>query len=187
MNTLEKFEKGHLKELQSDNKLPKFSSGDTIKVHLKVKEGEKERIQVFEGVCISKKNAGLNSSFTVRKISYGEGIERVFPFFSPAVDSIQIIKQGDVRRGKLYYLRERSGKNTRIADKNRGDEQDLYELSENIEQKDESKVENEDIKKDTKDQDVSEEIKKTEETKTEETKTDESKVEVEKPNNESKP
>ena len=112
---------------------------------------------------------------------------RVFPFFSPAVDSIQIIKQGDVRRGKLYYLRERSGKNTRIADKNRGDEQDLYELSENIEQKDESKVENEDIKKDTKDQDVSEEIKKTEETKTEETKTDESKVEVEKPNNESKP
>ena len=90
MNTLEKFEKGHLKELQSDNKLPKFSSGDTIKVHLKIKEGEKERIQVFEGVCISKKNAGLNSSFTVRKISYGEGIERILPLFSPQINKIEV-------------------------------------------------------------------------------------------------
>ena len=186
-NILDNFEKDQIKKLTSKKSIPNFRVGDTVKVNIKVTEGERSRIQSFEGVCIAKKNAGLNSSLTVRKISYGEGIERVFPFFSPAVDSIQIIKQGDVRRGKLYYLRERSGKNTRIADKNRGDEQDLYELSENIEQKDESKVENEDIKKDTKDQDVSEEIKKTEETKTEETKTDESKVEVEKPNNESKP
>ena len=118
MNTLEKFEKGHLKELQSDNKLPKFSSGDTIKVHLKVKEGEKERIQVFEGVCISKKNAGLNSSFTVRKISYGEGIERILPLFSPQINKIEVVKVGSVRRSKLYYLRKRSGKSARIAEKN---------------------------------------------------------------------
>ena len=117
MNTLEKFEKGHLKELQSDKKLPKFSSGDTIKVHLKVKEGEKERIQVFEGVCISKKNAGLNSSFTVRKISYGEGIERILPLFSPQINKIEVVKIGSVRRSKLYYLRNRSGKSARIAEK----------------------------------------------------------------------
>ena len=117
MNTLEKFEKGHLKELQSENKLPKFSSGDTIKVHLKVKEGEKERIQVFEGVCISKKNAGLNSSFTVRKISYGEGIERVLPYYSPQISKIEVVKRGDVRRSKLYYLRGRSGKSARITEK----------------------------------------------------------------------
>ena len=117
MNILEKFEKGHLKELQSEKKLPKFSSGDTIKVHLKVKEGEKERIQVFEGVCISKKNAGLNSSFTVRKISYGEGIERILPLFSPQINKIEVVKIGSVRRSKLYYLRNRSGKSARIAEK----------------------------------------------------------------------
>jgi large subunit ribosomal protein L19 len=117
MNTLEKFEKEHLKELQSDKKLPKFNSGDTIKVHLKVKEGEKERIQVFEGVCIAKKNAGINSSFTVRKISYGEGIERVLPLFSPQINKIEVVKTGAVRRSKLYYLRERSGKSARIAEK----------------------------------------------------------------------
>ena len=117
MNTLEKFEKGHLKELLSDKKLPKFSSGDTIKVHLKVKEGEKERIQVFEGVCISKKNAGLNSSFTVRKISYGEGIERILPLFSPQINKIEVVKIGSVRRSKLYYLRKRSGKSARISEK----------------------------------------------------------------------
>ena len=118
MNTLEKFEKGHLKELKSDKKLPKFSPGDTIKVYLKVKEGEKERIQVFEGVCISKKNAGLNSSFTVRKISYGEGIERILPLFSPQINKIEVVKIGSVRRSKLYYLRKRSGKSARIAEKN---------------------------------------------------------------------
>tara|TARA_B100000963_G_scaffold153729_1_gene133862 strand:+ start:608 stop:1114 length:507 start_codon:yes stop_codon:yes gene_type:complete len=117
MNTLENFEKEQLKELQSDKKLPKFSSGDTIKVHLKVKEGEKERIQVFEGVCIARKNAGINSSFTVRKISYGEGIERVLPLFSPQINKIEIVKAGAVRRSKLYYLRERSGKSARIAEK----------------------------------------------------------------------
>ena len=117
MNTLEKFEKEHLKELQSDKKLPKFNSGDTIKVHLKVKEGEKERIQVFEGVCIAKKNAGINSSFTVRKISYGEGIERVLPLFSPQINKIEVVKTGAVRRSKLYYLRTRSGRSARISEK----------------------------------------------------------------------
>ncbi len=118
MNTLEKFEKEHLKELESDRKLPTFNSGDTIKVHLKVKEGEKERIQIFEGVCIARKNAGINSSFTVRKISYGEGIERILPLFSPQISKIEIVKAGSVRRSKLYYLRKRSGKSARIAEKN---------------------------------------------------------------------
>ena len=117
MNTLEKFERNHLNELQSNKKLPAFSSGDTLKVHLKVKEGEKERIQIFEGVCIAKKNAGLNSSFTVRKISYGEGIERVLPLFSPQINKIEVVKIGAVRRSKLYYLRQRSGKSARIAEK----------------------------------------------------------------------
>ncbi len=118
MNLLEKFEKNHLKSLGFDKKIPDFNSGDTIKVHLRVKEGEKERIQIFEGVCIAKKNAGLNSSFTVRKISYGEGIERVLPLFSPQISKIEIAKLGSVRRSKLYYLRKRSGKSARITEKN---------------------------------------------------------------------
>ncbi len=117
MNILEKFENEQLKELQSDKKLPKFSAGDTLKVHLRVKEGEKERIQIFEGVCIAIKNAGINSSFTVRKISYGEGIERVLPLFSPQINKIEVAKVGSVKRSKLYYLRQRSGKSARIAEK----------------------------------------------------------------------
>ena len=117
MNILEKFEKDQLKELQSEKKLPKFNPGDTIKVHLRVKEGEKERIQIFEGVCIAIKNAGINSSFTVRKISYGEGIERVLPLFSPQISKIEVAKFGSVKRSKLYYLRQRSGKSARIAEK----------------------------------------------------------------------
>ena len=118
MNTLEIYEKGQLENLSSGKSYPNFNAGDTVKVHLKVKEGEKERIQVFEGVCIAKKNAGLNSSFTVRKISYGEGIERVLPLFSPQINKIEVVKSGSVRRSKLYYLRERSGKSARIAEKN---------------------------------------------------------------------
>ena len=118
MNTLEKYEKSQLKNLASDKSYPEFNAGDTIKVHLKIKEGEKERVQVFEGVCIAKKNAGLNSAFTVRKISYGEGIERVIPLFSPQISKIELVKSGDVRRSKLYYLRERSGKSARISEKN---------------------------------------------------------------------
>jgi len=118
MNTLEKYEKSQLKNLTSNKSYPEFNAGDTIKVHLKIKEGEKERVQVFEGVCIAKKNAGLNSAFTVRKISYGEGIERVIPLFSPQISKIELVKSGDVRRSKLYYLRERSGKSARISEKN---------------------------------------------------------------------
>ena len=116
-NILENFEKDHIEQLMSGKTYPKFNAGDTLKVHLKVKEGEKERIQVFEGVCIAKKNAGVNSSFTVRKISYGEGIERVLPYYSPQISKIEIVKKGDVRRSKLYYLRGRSGKSARITEK----------------------------------------------------------------------
>ena len=97
--------------------MPNFSSGDTVVVSVKVKEGKRERIQAFEGVVISKKNRGINSSFTVRKISYGEGVERVFQTHSPLIDSIKIKRRGDVRRAKLYYLRERSGKSARIKEK----------------------------------------------------------------------
>jgi len=132
-NIKDNFEKEQIRKLTSKKKIPNFRVGDTVKVNVKVVEGERSRIQAFEGICIAKKNAGLNSSFTVRKISYGEGIERIFPFFSPSVDSINIIKQGDVKRAKLYYLRNRSGKNTRIADKNRGEEKDLYEISQETE------------------------------------------------------
>ena len=118
MNTLEKFEKDQLESLKANKSFPEFNPGDSLKVHLKVKEGEKERIQVYEGVCIARKNAGINSSFTVRKISYGEGIERVLPLYSPQIDKIELVKSGDVRRSKLYYLRGRSGKSARIAEKN---------------------------------------------------------------------
>ena len=96
MNTLEKFEKDQLESLKTNKTFPKFNPGDTVKVHLKVKEGEKERIQIYEGVCIAKKNAGINSSFTVRKISYGEGIERVLPLYSPQIQKIELVKSGDV-------------------------------------------------------------------------------------------
>ncbi len=140
MNTLEKFEKDQLKELHSDKKLPKFSSGDTVKVHLKVKEGEKERIQIFEGVCIAKKNAGINSSFTVRKISYGEGIERVLPLFSPQINKIEVVKSGAVRRSKLYYLRERSGKSARIAEKTQTNQPNDLKKSESIDLKENKKT-----------------------------------------------
>ena len=116
-NILESFEKDQMQQLMSGKTYPEFNAGDTLKVHLRVKEGEKERIQVFEGVCIAKKNAGVNSSFTVRKISYGEGIERVLPYYSPQISKIEIVKKGAVRRSKLYYLRGRSGKSARITEK----------------------------------------------------------------------
>ena len=116
-NILENFEKDQMQQLMTGKTYPEFNAGDTLKVHLKVKEGEKERIQVFEGVCIAKKSAGVNSSFTVRKISYGEGIERVLPYYSPQISKIEVVKKGDVRRSKLYYLRGRSGKSARITEK----------------------------------------------------------------------
>jgi len=125
-NILTDFEDRQITRLTSKKKIPKFRTGDTLKVNVKVVEGERSRIQVFEGICIARKNAGLNTSFTVRKISSGEGVERIFPLFSPIVDSIEIIRQGDIRRSKLYYLRKRSGKSARIATKDRGDEMDEY-------------------------------------------------------------
>ena len=106
-----------LEKEQMDRKLPEFSPGDTIVVQVKVKEGSRERLQAYEGVVIAKRNRGLNSAFTVRKISHGEGVERVFQTYSPAVASIEVKRRGDVRRAKLYYLRERSGKSARIKEK----------------------------------------------------------------------
>ena len=120
MNTIEKLEQEEIARLSEGRSLPEFAPGDTLRVNVKVVEGTRERIQAFEGVCIAKKNRGVNSSFTVRKISYGEGVERVFPLYSPRIDSIELVRRGDVRRAKLYYLRERRGKSARIAEKTTG-------------------------------------------------------------------
>ena len=117
MNIIEKIEKEQIASLTADKEVPEFAPGDTLRVNVKVVEGTRERVQAFEGVCIGRKNGGLNSSFTVRKLSYGEGVERVFPVYSPSIDSIDVIRRGDVRRAKLYYLRERSGKSARIKEK----------------------------------------------------------------------
>lgn len=115
MNIIEQLEKEHIEELGKT--IPEFGAGDTVKVNVRIKEGERERIQAFEGVCIARKGGGLNEAFTVRKISFGEGVERVFPIYSPLVDSIEVIRRGKVRRAKLYYLRDRRGKSARIAEK----------------------------------------------------------------------
>lgn len=117
MNIIEKIEKEQIEHLTADKEVPVFAPGDTLRVNVKVVEGTRERVQAFEGVCIARKNAGLNSSFTVRKLSYGEGVERVFPVYSPSIDSIDVVRRGDVRRAKLYYLRGRTGKSARIAEK----------------------------------------------------------------------
>ena len=117
MNIIEKIEKAQIDKIQSEKNIPDFGPGDTIKVDVKVIEGTRERIQAFEGVCISKSGSGTNKSFTVRKISYGEGVERVFPLFSPKLSSITIVRKGKVRRAKLYYLRDRRGKSARIVEK----------------------------------------------------------------------
>ena len=117
MNTLEQIGREQIEKLTAERPVPEFSPGDTLRINVKVVEGTRERIQAFEGVCIARKNAGINSSFTVRKISYGEGVERVFPVYSPRIDSIQVVRRGDVRRAKLYYLRGRTGKRARIKEK----------------------------------------------------------------------
>ena len=129
-NLLQKFEKEQINKLTSKKRIPAFRPGDTIKVALKIVEGEKSRLQVYEGMCIARKNNSINSKFTVRKMSHGEGVERVFSLFSPNIDSIEVIRKGDVKRAKLYYLRDRTGKSARIADRDRGEEVDQYELSE---------------------------------------------------------
>lgn len=120
MNTLQQLENDYMAEMKAKRAVPEFSPGDTLRVHVKVTEGQRERIQAYEGVCIARKNAGLNSSFTVRKISFGEGVERVFPIFAPIVDKIEVVRKGRVRRAKLYYLRDRRGRSARIAEESMG-------------------------------------------------------------------
>jgi len=118
MNLLQKIEAQQTEKLKANSKLEEFTIGDTVRVNVKVVEGTRERIQAYEGICIAIKNAGLNSAFTVRKISYGEGVERVFPLYSPRLESVERVRRGDVRRSKLYYLRNLRGKAARITEKN---------------------------------------------------------------------
>ncbi len=178
-NLLEKFEKKQIENLISKKRIPAFRPGDTIKVTLKITEGDKSRLQSFEGMCIARKNNSVNSKFTLRKISHGEGVERVFPLFSANIDKIEIIRKGNVKRAKLYYLRDRTGKSARIADRDRGDEVDQYAMTEeevisedssketsieatqteSIEQSAEPKAEEEQIKKEASEKPVNEEKK----------------------------
>lgn len=116
MNVIEQLEQEQINRLLEERAVPEFKAGDTLRVNVKVIEGTRERVQAFEGMCIARRNRGVNSSFTVRKISYGEGVERVFPLYSPRIDSIQVVRRGRVRRAKLYYLRGRTGKAARIAE-----------------------------------------------------------------------
>jgi large subunit ribosomal protein L19 len=120
MNLLQQIEREQVEKLAASRPVPKFEPGDTVRVMVRVIEGERERVQAFEGVCIARKNAGINSNFTLRKISYGEGVERVFPLYSPRIAAIEVIRRGVVRRAKLYYLRGRTGKAARIAERPRG-------------------------------------------------------------------
>ena len=121
MNLLQTLDKEQVDRLVAKRAIPEFGPGDTVRINVKVIEGTRERIQAYEGVCIARKNAGVNSSFTVRKISYGEGVERVFPLHSPRVTAIEVVRRGAVRRAKLYYLRGRRGKSARIAERGRDD------------------------------------------------------------------
>jgi large subunit ribosomal protein L19 len=116
MNLIEQLEQEQIAQLTAAKKIPDFRAGDTLRVGVKVVEGERERLQYYEGVCIARSNKALGSSFTVRKMSFGEGVERVFPLYSPNVASIEVMRRGDVRRAKLYYLRQRSGKSARITE-----------------------------------------------------------------------
>ena len=129
-NLLETFEKKQIERLTGKKRIPTFRPGDTLKVTIRITEGDKSRLQAFEGMCIARKNNSVNSNFTVRKLSHGEGVERVFPLFSPIIEKIEVIRKGDVRRAKLYYLRDRTGKRARIADRDRGDEADQYSIIE---------------------------------------------------------
>jgi large subunit ribosomal protein L19 len=117
MKTIEEINQFNVKKILSEKKIPEFFPGDVIKVGVRITEGKKDRIQYFEGVCIARKNRDLNSSFTVRKISFGEGVERTFPLYGTVIDTITVIRHGKVRRAKLYYLRDRTGKSARIAEK----------------------------------------------------------------------
>ena len=125
MNIIEDFENSQIKTLIKNKKVAQFHPGDTVRVNVKVREGARERIQAFEGVCIAKRSRGLSSTFTVRKISFGEGVERIFPIFSPSVDSVVLVRSGSVRRAKLYYLRNLTGKKARIVERIRAKQPDL--------------------------------------------------------------
>ncbi|NWG70347.1 MAG: 50S ribosomal protein L19 [Parvularculaceae bacterium] len=125
MNLIEQLEQEHVAEI--GKKRPDFAPGDTLRVNVRVKEGERERLQAYEGVCIGRAGRGLNENFTVRKISFGEGVERVFPIHSPMVDSIEVVRRGKVRRAKLYYLRDRAGKGARIGEKAEKNKEDAAE------------------------------------------------------------
>ncbi len=116
MNLLKELEDEHLKELAQKKEIPDFSAGDTLRIAVRIQEGDKSRIQNFEGVCIGRSGGGINANFTVRKISFGEGVERVFPLYSPIVEGVTVVRRGRVRRAKLYYLRQRRGKSARIAE-----------------------------------------------------------------------
>ena len=129
-NLLQTFEKKQIEKLTGKKRIPTFRTGDTLKVTIRITEGDKSRLQVFEGMCIARKNNSVNSNFTVRKLSHGEGVERVFPLFGPMIEKIEVVRKGDVRRAKLYYLRDRTGKKARIADRDRGDEADQYAMVE---------------------------------------------------------
>ena len=117
MNVIEKLEQEQIAQLSAERPIPEFGPGDTVRVSVKVVEGSRQRVQAFEGVCIARRNRGINSAFTVRKISYGEGVERVFPLYSPQIAEIAVVRRGRVRRAKLYYLRGRTGKAARIAER----------------------------------------------------------------------
>jgi large subunit ribosomal protein L19 len=117
MNLIQTLEKEEADRLAANRTIPEFQPGDTVRVNVKIKEGERERVQAYEGVCIARQGSGINESFTVRKISFGEGVERVFPIYSPNIDSIEVKRRGVVRRAKLYYLRDRRGKSARIAER----------------------------------------------------------------------
>ena len=158
MKNIEDINKAAIKKIVANKKITDFSPGDTIKVGVKIVEGKRERIQFFEGVCIAKKNRDINSSFTVRKISFGEGVERTFALYSPNVDSIKVIRTGKVRRAKLYYLRDRKGKSARIAEKIK------KKIGVDVSVKpEETKVKTtEPVKQDTKAEEVKQEAKKVE-------------------------
>ena len=131
MNVIDKIEKDQMDKITAERSLPEFGAGDTLKVDVKIVEGDKERVQAFEGLCIARSGGGLNESFTVRKISYGEGVERIFPIFSPKIAGITVLKRGKVRRAKLYYLRDRRGKSARIVEKIQVSKKEIKPKSDN--------------------------------------------------------
>jgi large subunit ribosomal protein L19 len=130
MNMIETLEKEEQDRLLANRTVPEFQPGDTVRVNVKIKEGERERVQAYEGVCIARGGQGINESFTVRKISFGEGVERVFPVLSPMIESIEVKRRGVVRRAKLYYLRDRRGKSARIAERQMARKEDVAEPAE---------------------------------------------------------